>query len=188
MAGTFLILHGLGGSGPEHWQTWLAERLPSLGLPVAYPNLPDLDDPDPDVWLDSLAGELEAAGPSPTVICHSLACLLWLRAAARADEPLGADRVLLVSPPWREDIPQVARFLRHGAGAADVAAAATETFIVAAEEDPYREEGALEARFAGPLGLPFVTIPRAGHINPETGYGPWPAVEAWCLGEEPEWK
>jgi predicted alpha/beta hydrolase family esterase len=20
----------------------------------------------------------------------------------------------------------------------------------------------------------------AGHVNPETGFGPWPAAEAWC--------
>ena len=187
MSGKFLILHGLGGSGPEHWQSWLAGRLRSVGLETAFPDLPDPDDPDPDAWLEALAGELKRAGEGPTVVCHSLACLLWLRAAARADEPLGADRVLLVSPPWREDVPEVARFLRHGAGAADVAAAAHETLIVAAEEDPYRPGDALEAKFARPLGLPAVTIPGAGHINPETGYGPWPAVEAWCLGTEPEW-
>jgi uncharacterized protein len=24
-------------------------------------------------------------------------------------------------------------------------------------------------------------LPGTGHINPETGYGPWPAAEAWCL-------
>jgi uncharacterized protein len=183
MSGKFLILHGLGGSGPGHWQAWLAGRLQSLGLAAAFPELPDPEDPDPDAWLDALAGELAGAGERPTVICHSLACLLWLRAAARADEPLGADRVLLVSPPWREDIPEVERFLRHGAGAADVAAAARETLIVAADEDPYREPGALESRFAGPLGLPVAIVEGAGHINPESGYGPWPEVEAWCLGE-----
>jgi predicted alpha/beta hydrolase family esterase len=22
----------------------------------------------------------------------------------------------------------------------------------------------------------------AGHINVESGYGPWPAAEAWCYG------
>jgi len=37
----FLILHGLEGSGPEHWQTWLAGRLRERGLEVAYPSLPD---------------------------------------------------------------------------------------------------------------------------------------------------
>jgi len=37
----FLILHGLEGSGSEHWQTWLAGRLRERGLEVAYPDLPD---------------------------------------------------------------------------------------------------------------------------------------------------
>ena len=29
-------------------------------------------------------------------------------------------------------------------------------------------------------------MPGRGHLNPEAGYGPWPAVEAWCLdGDAP---
>jgi predicted alpha/beta hydrolase family esterase len=23
----------------------------------------------------------------------------------------------------------------------------------------------------------------AGHVNPEAGFGPWPAGEAWCYGD-----
>jgi hypothetical protein len=26
-------------------------------------------------------------------------------------------------------------------------------------------------------------LPGAGHINVEAGYGPWPEMEAWCLGD-----
>ena len=37
----FLILHGLEGSGPEHWQSWVAGRLRARGHQVAYPDLPD---------------------------------------------------------------------------------------------------------------------------------------------------
>lgn len=184
-AGPFLILHGLEGSGPGHWQPWLADRLVARGLEVEFPELPDPFDPDPDSWLGALA---EALGERRnwTVVCHSLACLLWLRAAARADAPLGAARALLVAPPWRPDLPEVERFLAHGAGAADVAAAAGETLIVASDDDPYCPPGAAE-RFATPLGLELVTLAGAGHVNTESGFGAWPAAEAWAVGEQAAW-
>jgi predicted alpha/beta hydrolase family esterase len=35
--------------------------------------------------------------------------------------------------------------------------------------------------YGTPLGIETDLIPGAGHINPEAGYGPWPAVERWCL-------
>ena len=200
MAQQFLFLHGLSGSDPDHWQRWLAPRLAERGAEVRFPELPEPEAPDPDRWLDTLASELEefqgppvpegllevgVPGAGLTVLCHSLSCLLWLRAAARSDAPLGADRVLLVAPPWRPDLPEVEPFLAHGAGAADVEAAAGETLIVASEPDPYCPPGA--AKFAGPLGLELIAIPDAGHLNADSGYGPWPAVEAWALGEAGAW-
>ena len=39
----YLILHGYQGSGPGHWQTWLAGRLRSGDAKVHYPDLPDAD-------------------------------------------------------------------------------------------------------------------------------------------------
>jgi predicted alpha/beta hydrolase family esterase len=180
-----LILHGLGGSGDGHWQRWLEPRLRERGTEVVFPDLPDPDAPDPDVWLDVLAGAL-GDEEGWTVLAHSLGSLLWLRACARADAPLGAARTLLVAPPWRPDIPEVEPFLRHGAGAADVAAASGETLIVASDDDPYCPPGARD-RFAAPLGLELVTIPGGAHLNDESGFGPWPAVESWALGETASW-
>ena len=177
----FLILHGLEGSGPDHWQTWLAARLRERGERVSYPNLPDPFDPHPADWLRALDDELALLG-RPVVLCHSLACLLWLRAAARPNDAPLAERVLLVAPPWREDIEQVARFLDHGARARDVTRAAGETLIVCSDDDPYNPRGALDT-FVEPLGVPAHVIPGAGHVNSDAGYGAWPDVEAWALGE-----
>jgi predicted alpha/beta hydrolase family esterase len=177
---SFLILHGLEGSGPDHWQTWLAGRLRERGERVAYPQLPEPFDPHPADWDRALNEEL-ALLEAPVVLCHSLACLLWLRATARpATGPLAA-RVLLVAPPWRDDLPPVARFLEHGARARDVTRAARETLIVCSDDDPYCPPGAVEA-YAEPLGIPAHVIPGAGHVNADAGYGEWPWVEAWALG------
>ena len=176
---SFLILHGLEGSGPDHWQTWLAGRLRARGEKVSYPHLPDPFDPHPADWLRALDDEL-ALLDAPVVLCHSLACLLWLLAAARPTEKSLASRVLLVAPPWRDDLEPVARFLDHGARARDITRAARDTLIVCSDDDPYCPPGAIET-YAEPLGIEANLIPGAGHINPETGYGEWPWGEAWTL-------
>jgi uncharacterized protein len=176
----FLILHGLEGSGPDHWQTWLAERLRARGERVRYPDLPEPFDPQPEEWLDALEHEL-ADLEEPVVVCHSLGCLLWLRFAAQAQER-EAERVLLVAPPWREDIPAAVRFDPGGVSAADVRLVAGETLIVCSDNDPYCPPGAV-GLYAEPLEIPAHVIPGAEHINTDAGYGEWPAVEAWALGE-----
>jgi predicted alpha/beta hydrolase family esterase len=178
--GSYLILHGLEGSGPDHWQSWLASRLRERGERVSYPHLPDPFDPHPSDWERALRAELSALD-EPVVLCHSLACLLWLRASAHPDGRL-ASRVLLVAPPWRDDLAPVARFLEHGARARDVSRAGAETLIVGSDDDPYCPPGAV-ATYGEPLGIPAHVIAGAGHINTDAGYGEWPEVEAWALGE-----
>jgi predicted alpha/beta hydrolase family esterase len=113
------------------------------------------------------------------VICHSLACLIWLRIAARSDRQR-AERVLLVAPPWREDLGPVQRAQIHDAVAADVERAAGATLLVCSDDDPYCPRGAV-VTFGEPLAIDSRVIDGAGHINPEAGYGPWPDCEEWAL-------
>ena len=181
--GAFLILHGLEGSGPEHWQTWLAERLRAQGLEVAYPLLPDADRPRLAAWLDALDAELAAlpAGET-TVLCHSLGSLLWLHHAARRSGPQVA-RALLVSPPQPDvDDPQSAGFRPVPLDRDGVANAARESLLVCSTDDPFCPPETSE-RIGAETGIPIEWIERAGHVNTETGFGPWPEVESWALGE-----
>lgn len=175
----FLILHGWQGSGPDHWQTWLARRLRERGLAVSYPSLPDRDDPQPSSWLEALRTEL-VHGARSTVICHSLACILWLHVAAAADAQV-AERVLLVAPPSPSvEHDEVRRFFPHAADADAVARAAGSTRLICSDNDPFCPEGA-PALYGEPLNLPTTVIPGAGHLNPEAGFGPWSEIERWCL-------
>src|SRR5919108_3086052 len=107
---SFLILHGLQGSGPGHWQTWLGARLRADGERVAYPDLPDADLPSLAAWRGALDGELAALPAGELiVICHSLACLLWLHHIA--DGGVQADRALLAAPPSEQaGVPEIEAF------------------------------------------------------------------------------
>jgi predicted alpha/beta hydrolase family esterase len=176
----FLILHGLGASGPGHWQTWLAARLRADGERVAYPDLPDPDLPSLPAWRAALDGEFAALPAGETiVVCHSLSCLLWLHHVAEGGPQ--ADRVLLVAPPSESaGLPEIAGFFPvHLPPLADGGR------LVCADDDPYCPEGA-DTLYGESLGIPVDVLPGAGHVNPETGFGPWPAAEAWCIdGDRP---
>jgi uncharacterized protein len=180
MARSFLILHGLHGSGPGHWQTWLAARLRADGERVAYPDLPDADAPSLTAWRGALDGELAALPAGQVVvICHSLACLLWLHHVA--DGGAQAGRALLVAPPSEASgLPEIEPFFpvplpKLAAGAR----------MVCADDDPYCPEGAASL-YGKPLGIAFDVIAGGGHMTSDTGFGPWPAVESWCVeGDRP---
>jgi predicted alpha/beta hydrolase family esterase len=175
---SFLILHGLEGSGPDHWQTWLAAQLRARGERVAYPDLSDPFDPQPDRWLAELRAELAVMVGQRVVLCHSLGCLLWLLHAREGGDAV--ERVLLVAPPCTDELPAVVRFRPDGVTADQVRAAAGSTRMLCSDADPYCPAGAA-ARFGEPLELDYAVVAGGGHLNTDAGYGPWPAVEEWAL-------
>ncbi|MFE1448730.1 RBBP9/YdeN family alpha/beta hydrolase [Streptomyces olivaceoviridis] len=179
----YLILHGWQNHRPPgHWQHWLAGRLTALGHRVGYPQLPDADDPDLDVWLGELARHLEELnGPEErVVVAHSLSAVLWLHAAARGmEQQRYADRVLLVSPPSGPVLARYPEVAAFAPPALDVTLPG-ETRLVAGDDDPYCPGGA-DTVFAEPLGIPADILPGAAHLDLDAGYGPWPAVLDWCV-------
>jgi uncharacterized protein len=158
-----LILHGLHGSGPGHWQHWLASQ---LGDDAVFPDLPQPDLPRRDAWLSALDG---VARDDDVVVCHSLACILWLHARRPAS------RVLLVAPPSAgAGVAEIADFFP-----VDVQPPLGEALLVCSDNDPYCPEGA--ATLYG-REIPVRLMPGAGHINPDAGYGEWPWVREWAQG------
>jgi predicted alpha/beta hydrolase family esterase len=181
MASAFLILHGLSGSGPGHWQRWLEERLTQAGHAVRFPDLPDPDEPDPTTWQDTVLGELAALdGDERVVLCHSLSCITWLAVSQELEHPV--DRVALVAPPsLRAGLRELEPFFPVTATAADITRAAARTRLVCSDNDAYCPEGAASL-YGGPLDLPIDLLAGRGHLNVDAGLGPWPAMEAWAQG------
>ncbi|GAA3367508.1 hypothetical protein GCM10020367_66780 [Streptomyces sannanensis] len=181
----FLILHGWQNHRPAgHWQHWLADRLTALGHEVDYPQLPDPDQPELERWLAELrARPGMLRGQGLTVVCHSLACLLWLHAVARNTVPVPVDRVLLVAPPSPgilEQHAEIAGFTPPPVTASQFSAASVYTRIVGSDNDPYCPEGAAAA-YGEPHGLPADVLAGEAHLDMDAGYGSWPSILDWCL-------
>jgi uncharacterized protein len=175
-----VILHGWQGSPPEHWQSWLAERLAGEHE-VRYPALPNPDEPVVAEWIASLE-ETVAGLPADgyDLVGHSLGALLWLHRVARGPVEPRPARVLLVAPPTPHlTVPELAAWSPVPLDAEAVRRAAGGTILVCGDDDPYCPEGAALA-YGRPLKLPTTVLPGGGHVNVEAGYGPWPAVEQWC--------
>lgn len=182
---SFLILHGWQGSGPDHWQSWLAQRLADAGEALRYPDLPNPGEPDAGEWAQAIRAELSALIGARTVICHSLACLLWAREADAIAQDGPVDRLLLVAPPCpAKPIPGVKDLYPTPLDAEAMARSARSARVVGSDSDPYCPAGHARS-FAQPLGLEIDVLEGAGHINPEAGFGPWPAVERWCRDGAP---
>lgn len=180
-----LILHGLGGSGPTHWQNWLAGELAHHGGSVDLPQFSSPDEPSLAVWLAELRSHL-AAMPADgsverVVVAHSLAGLLWLHHAAGVFDPgLRVDRVLLVAPPAPDFAgePLISEFLHPVLDPTVVRRAAGSTRLVVGDGDPYCTL-AQAKELAEALRIEVDVIVGGGHLNVDAGYGSWGAVLKW---------
>lgn len=184
----FLMVHGVQHRRPQqHWLWWLTEALRQRGEQVLYPQFPAPEQPSIGEWTDLLHAELAQLGDQErVVVCHSLGCALWLRAAQTLPADLRVTRVLLVSPLGAQAFTAANGNEQFKPGHADqqvVAAASTKPpHVVASATDPYAP--ADPHAWSAALNLDCDVLPAAGHITPQDGYGPWPAALAWCLQEQ----
>lgn len=180
---SFLILHGLGGSGPTHWQAWLYQELLKRGEKAYFPDFPDKDHPDKAAWLERLNSIFLKIPKEEEIIvvAHSLACINWFHYAA-SGLTRSIKKVILVAPPsaFLEHEP-IKAFLNLPDNKEDIAKAAEKTLLILSSNDPYCS--AQDAPQYLDLGIPCIILPNMGHINVDSGFGPWPWMLDLCLNE-----
>jgi len=153
-----LIIPGLRNSGPIHWQSLWQLKYPEL-IRVMQP---DWHQPHLDTWAAVLDRSISAASGKAFLVAHSFGCLAALkRVASRSDDVAG---MLLVAP---------ADPVRFGLGEFQIEPLNLPTVLVASRNDPWLAFKKARA-LACQLGSGFVDLGAAGHINAESGFGPWP--------------
>jgi len=161
-----LIVPGIRGSGPAHWQShWQravagAERLEQS----------DWDRPRLSDWTAALAEALRRR-PGAVVVAHSLGCALVAH-YARISGGRNIGAALLVAPA---DVDRAAPWLgrQHTFGPMPDERLGFPTLVVASRDDPYVSLGRARG-FADRWDADFHDLGHAGHINVDSGHGPWP--------------
>ena len=153
-----LLVPGLGGSGPAHWQTHWQRQLEGARRLIHG----DWRTPDLERWTQAVVREVAVSRRAPVVIAHGYACLAAVRAASLGARIRG---LLLVAPadPERYDIDE--DLMRKRLGCPGI--------VVASSDDPGMKL-VRAGSWAAAWNLRLVVYRNAGHINAESGFGPWP--------------
>jgi predicted alpha/beta hydrolase family esterase len=161
-----IVVPGLGGVGDEHWQArWVRERAGAVMVRQR-----DWERPERDEWVAALDATIRQATGPVVLVAHSLGCHTLAHWAAEHTAPVRA--ALLVAPP---DIEHSAA---HGAPIAGFGPPAAgplpfPAVLAASRTDPWSGLDA-SRRLAERWGARFVDLGDAGHVNTDSGHGPWP--------------
>jgi hypothetical protein len=165
-ASSVLVLPGLNGSGPKHWQTlWEQGEASFRRVQQKDWVTPHLSD-----WIEGISRGVVRARPPIVFAAHSLGCIAlahWTQTAL--PELLSRIKGALLAAPADVDRPECAEPIRNfrpvprGVLPFDS--------IVASSDDPYTPL-ARAREFAGFWGSRFVDIGPADHIA--TNMGDWP--------------
>ncbi len=161
---TIIIIPGLGGSGPQHWQTLWEKQ-----FNFARVEQNDWETPVCADWVENINNEVKKHKPADVIlICHSLACNTMAYWAQKYKVPIKA--ALLVAPADTEAdsyppgtkgfTPMVLNKLPF------------KTITVASTNDFYVTLDRAEL-FARSWGSELINVGEAGHINVDSGYGKW---------------
>lgn len=164
-----IVVPGLGGSGPDHWQSrWLRDRPGAVRVEQQNWDQPDLDD-----WIAALDDTVQPATGPVVLVAHSLGSHTVAHWAQRHNTQVRA--ALLVAPP---DIDYSSSRGAPIAGFGPPAANPLPfpTILVASSTDPWAKID-WSRKLAGQWGARFVDVGDAGHVNVEAGFGPWPEGE-----------
>lgn len=157
----YLIVPGINGSGPDHWQTHWEKRDAHFKRVVQE----DWDNPELNVWIKPLNAQVNAY-PGSWIVAHSLGCLLIASQEFKGD----VRGAFLVAPPNPRGpgFPNVARSFQK---ISDVKLA-FRSVVVASENDPYSSLD-FAKQCASTWGSEFVSVGSKGHINSASGLGFW---------------
>lgn len=161
----YLIVPGLGGSGPGHWQTYFESTGDNFRRIIQK----DWDAPDINEWVETIDTAISQYDPDTVVLVgHSLGCPTIAIWASHTNKKIKG--ALLVAPPDIEAFREKSQITLFKSLPTDKIN--FPTIVVASTNDHW--SGIQKAEFyALQWGSEFINIGEAGHINDLSGYGKW---------------
>lgn len=161
-----LIVPGFGDSGPDHWQSRWESKLSTARRVVQ----PDWNRASRESWTRPLIAAVGVASRPVILIAHSLGVATVAHAAPHFGERVVGAFLVAPSNVARPDLrPEIDR---------DFAPLPRDplpfpSLLVASRNDPTCDFE-VAADFANAWGSALIDAGEAGHINVESGHGPWP--------------
>lgn len=161
-----LIVPGYKNSDPDHWQSrWQARLSTARRVEQEAWSKPERAD-----WTAAIAKAVNEAEKPVVVVAHSLGAAATVQAIPEFSKNLAG--ALLVAPPEVEN-PKIRprHLMTFGPYSRDPLP--FPSIVIASRDDPYSSYEAADD-IAAAWGALFMDAGKAGHINAESGFGPWP--------------
>jgi predicted alpha/beta hydrolase family esterase len=171
---TVVMVPGLREETPAHWQSILTSELPNVrSLPALGRTNIDLN-----IRMTQIEEAVRAIKGPVVVVAHSggvIATVHWAqRTRAAIHGALLATPPLFVGPLGSE-FPALAEFQRNGWTPVPRSPLTFPSIVAASRNDPLGSyEGVCE--LARDWGARLFDLGHSGHLNPASGFGPWPAA------------
>ena len=163
---SILFLPGIGNSGPDHWQSRWEAKLSTASRVMPQSWLPA----EPEDWIDALTLAVAQADKPVVIVAHSLGVITTVHAAPKlGDKVKGA---FLVAPSNVER-PNLTAGISRDFAPVPRDPLPFPSLLVGSQTDPFCPPD-IAGDFANAWGSMFVDAGEAGHINVESGHGPWP--------------
>lgn len=177
MTATVLIVPGLRDHVAQHWQTLLAaewtgaQTVPPMGR----------DDLDCARRVDAIEAAVSAIEGRVILVAHSGGCVMvahWAQSTQQASRIQGA---LMATPPdfeapMPEGYPSMDALRMGGWLPVPRRPLPFKSLVVLSENDPLGRSNAIQ-KLAHDWQAETVNLGLVGHLNPASGYGPWPQAK-----------
>ena len=161
-----LIIPGKDGSGPDHWQRRWGAKLPN----VHFVEQDEWHAPVAEAWIARIVETVARCERPAVAVAHSLGVIALVEAVPRLTRLLAG--AFLVSPPSEATLaglPEVDPAFRPF----PTAPLPFPSLLAGSRGDPYVSLAEVES-MALDWGSRFLDAGDAGHVNAESGHGPWP--------------
>lgn len=153
-----LVVPGLNGSGPDHWQSWIEPLIGATRVEQA-----DWSQPDIDLWSTRVADAVRLTPGRVWLVAHSFGCLASAVATQTVGELIAGALFVAPASPDRFGITE----------RIPATPFAFPAVVAASRNDPWMTFPAAK-KWAELWGAQLVDLGDAGHVNSESGHGAWP--------------
>ena len=161
-----LIIPGYTNAGPDHWQTRWERGIKS----ARRVEQTEWSKPVRDDWVAQIVSEANKAEKPLVFVAHSLGIPSIIHALPKIEKPIKG--LFMVSPP---DVANAKIKPKHlmTFGPYPTDKLELPSILIASKNDPFCDQK-IAQNLAETWGSLFIDAGEAGHINADSGHGPWP--------------